>query len=344
MSGLTVRPRKEILEMRILARKLTLGSALAFFALLPAGAVLRAESDGRESGSEALLISGRVLPAPGETTLPPVVWVVLRASGARPYERKQLLHRAEKFQFREVPNGNYILSVKSEGYATSTLELQDGSAVAGRRGLFIALGSRLTDRSLPPAGQATIDLATLKIPKKALREFQKASEQSEKNRLDWALEHLRKAIALHPDFFQAYNNLGTIYLRMGDYPEAEAAFLNAIEINPNSAMVYRNLGLTYILTNRWEGVVNMELNPDNHTVWANRAGALVNLGRNEEALAASEKAIELNPDNAVGWANRAGALANLGRAGEALESVDKAIDISPDNDSILRFREKLLKQ
>lgn len=322
-----------------MARKVVLGAALAFFAFFPGRAELRAESLHRNGGgSEALRVSGRVLPAPGETTLPPVVWVILRASGARPYEGKQLLHRAGEFQFREVPQGNYILSVESEGYRTSTLELRDGSAVDGRRGLFIALGSRLADRSLTPGGPATIESETLKIPKKALREFQKASEQSGKSRLDRALEHLHQAIALHPDFFQAHNNLGTVYLRMRDYPEAEAAFLKAIEINPTSAMVYKNLGLTYIQTNRWESAVKMlckatALDPLDSQAQTFLGHVLFRAGLYTGALVTLQRAVELDSDLPLASCWLGHTYLQLGRYPEAVSAFEDFLKSNQDVDA-----------
>ncbi len=322
--------------MKIFARKPALGSAVLFFAFFLTGADLEAESVYKKGrGSEAFAISGKVLPAPGESTLPPVVWVILRASGARPYAEKLLLHRKGEFQFTGGPQGNYLLSVESEGYAISTLELREGSVVSGRNSVFITLGSRLADRSLPPGRQATIELATLRIPKKALREFQKAREESGKNKLNRALRHLRKAIALHPDFFQAYNNLGTVHLRMRSYAEAEAAFLKAIEINPNSTRVYKNLGLTYIHANRWERAIEMlskvtALDPLDSQAQTFLGQAFLREGKYTGALVPLQRALELDPEFSLASYWLGYAYIQLGRYPEALRAFDSFLKSNQD--------------
>ncbi|MDA2938756.1 tetratricopeptide repeat protein, partial [Acidobacteria bacterium AH-259-A15] len=256
--------------------------------------------DVRRGGTSIFQIYGKVFPAPGETKLPAVVWVTLRASGAHPYEEKRLLHRHGHFEFNRVPQGNYILSVKCKGYATSRVELPQRSAVRGHRRVSIALGSRLADQSLPLGQKATIDVETLRIPKKALREFQKASEESQKNKLDKALRHLQKAVELHPRFFQAFNNMGTIYLRMGRHSEAEAALSKAIEINSDSALIYKNMGFIYLLTHRWEQAIDMlskatALDPSDVRAHAYLGEALYQAKRYSAAVLPLQRALRLDP-------------------------------------------------
>jgi tetratricopeptide (TPR) repeat protein len=61
----------------------------------------------------------------------------------------------------------------------------------------------------------------------------------------------------------------------------------------------------------------------------NKAKALLDLGRYDEALQASENAIELDPDYAIAWNNKGAALINLHRYDEALQALEKAIELDP---------------
>ncbi|WP_313904604.1 tetratricopeptide repeat protein, partial [Streptomyces sp. 15-116A] len=65
--------------------------------------------------------------------------------------------------------------------------------------------------------------------------------------------------------------------------------------------------------------------------WAHceHGDALRNAGRDEEALAAYDRALALDPAYASAHASRGVALANLGRRTEALAALDHALDLIP---------------
>lgn len=71
----------------------------------------------------------------------------------------------------------------------------------------------------------------------------------------------------------------------------------------------------------------VEIDPNYAVAWVNNAAALLKLKRYDEALQASEKAIELDPNYAIAWNNKAAALHNLGRNDEALDASEKAIEL-----------------
>jgi len=59
---------------------------------------------------------------------------------------------------------------------------------------------------------------------------------------DKALENYRRAIALQPDYYEAYEWLGTFYYYSGKYTEAVQEFQKAIERAPGRSSAYFNLG------------------------------------------------------------------------------------------------------
>jgi tetratricopeptide (TPR) repeat protein len=69
---------------------------------------------------------------------------------------------------------------------------------------------------------------------------------------------------------------------------------------------------------------------DDAEAWYQRAKALQESARFDEALTAFERAIALRPDYAEAHNGRGIALANLQRSGEAMTSFDKAIALKPD--------------
>lgn len=73
-------------------------------------------------------------------------------------------------------------------------------------------------------------------------------------------------------------------------------------------------------------------NNKNDSVWAynNWGAALLNLGRNEEAIEKLQKAVEINPKYGGAYSNWGVALVKLGRNKEAIEKFQKAVEINPN--------------
>ena len=89
------------------------------------------------------------------------------------------------------------------------------------------------------------------------------------NRIDEAISHYQKALAVRPDYAEAHHNLATA-LQMRDHPiEAIPHYRNALAVRPDLAEVHHDLGI-----------------------------ALQTVGHIEEACRSFEKAIALAPNNA----------------------------------------------
>jgi tetratricopeptide (TPR) repeat protein len=73
----------------------------------------------------------------------------------------------------------------------------------------------------------------------------------------------------------------------------------------------------------------IDLDPNYVIAWNNKAAALINLGKYNDGLMAAEKAIELDPKYATAWSNRASALNSLGKYDEGLLAAEKAIELNP---------------
>jgi type IV pilus assembly protein PilF len=55
-----------------------------------------------------------------------------------------------------------------------------------------------------------------------------------------ALDALKQSIAADPNWFEAYNLRGLIYMRLNDIPLAEESFKRALNLNPKAAAVQHN--------------------------------------------------------------------------------------------------------
>lgn len=74
-------------------------------------------------------------------------------------------------------------------------------------------------------------------------------------RLGWddlAIESYLGALTLDESLYEAWTNLGTIYNRQENLPEAEKSFRMAIELQPRAALAYYNLGTVLDRADRYD--------------------------------------------------------------------------------------------
>jgi tetratricopeptide (TPR) repeat protein len=104
------------------------------------------------------------------------------------------------------------------------------------------------NRSEADSPMVTIQHLLHSVPRKALREREKAEKAFGQNRPEEAMSHLESAIRIDPEFVWARNDLAVLHLRINDpYPAIEQ--LNeAIKFDPHFSLLFVNLAIGYIKT------------------------------------------------------------------------------------------------
>lgn len=86
--------------------------------------------------------------------------------------------------------------------------------------------------------------------KRADIRLQLAANYYQKGQLSVALEEVRRALDVDPNFALAHSMLGLIYLDLGDRREADASYAQALRIDPNSPEIQNNHGWYLCQTGR----------------------------------------------------------------------------------------------
>ena len=138
-----------------------------------------------------------------------------------------------------------------------------------------------------------------------------------------ALQYLRRAIDLHPEFAKAYSALGTIYLQLGSFPASEKALTRALHINPDLMQAESNLALLYAKTERFDDAIRVyqgliQRHPESLPIWLGIASAYQQADRFEEAIEAYQESLKRSP-------NHASAMTNLASCYEAVKQEAQAI-------------------
>jgi adenylate cyclase len=160
-----------------------------------------------------------------------------------------------------------------------------------------------------------------------------------------AQQMLEKALALDPNYAQAYASLSTVYwLRRWyqwspDPQNLERAFelaRKAVELDDAQPTAHWTLGYVYLMKRQHEQAIaeaerTIALDPNNANAYVQLGDLLVFVGRAQETIGLVEKAMRLNPHypatyaNALGW----GYLAT-GRYEEAIAPLKEAIRRMPN--------------
>ena len=123
--------------------------------------------------------------------------------------------------------------------------------------------------------------------------------------------------------------------RAGRFAEAEAWYRQILAANPKDAVAQANLGGVLLALGRAEEAVDaseraLELRPDFPEVLNNLGNALHRAGRSEEALPRFRRAVELKPDWPVPCTNIGQTLRDCGQIEAALQWYDRALALRPD--------------
>ncbi len=152
---------------------------------------------------------------------------------------------------------------------------------------------------------------------------------------DRAAGHYRRAIAIHPQGYALYNNLGLLLAGHRRFAEAEAEFRRAIHVKPEKPDAYNNLGVLYTTQGRLnEAIAQFEIamqrDPAAAQARSNLGAVLVSQGRLAEAETQFAQIARGNPHSAEAHYKLGHVLAREGKFAQARARLMRAIRIKPD--------------
>jgi eukaryotic-like serine/threonine-protein kinase len=137
-----------------------------------------------------------------------------------------------------------------------------------------------------------------------------------------------------PNYWPAYNELGLVLYRHGDYQKAAEAFAEGCAVAPKVALLQTNLGTMNLLLNRKKEAEeaflrSLEREP-NEIAYQNLGAIAFAAGNYRKALGYYTKARDLRPGRDSTWRNIADCYAMLGDTERQNESYRKAAEMVSD--------------
>jgi Tfp pilus assembly protein PilF len=156
----------------------------------------------------------------------------------------------------------------------------------------------------PPPTQTTVSTQQIKrsVAPQVARNYNEAMRLVRDNQLAPAARLLEQAIERDRRFFEAYNDLGVVYMKMNRLKDAEEKLRKAIELDPNNANACLNLGMVLIRQERFADAVtplesSLKLKPGFTDTQLYLGEALLDVGRLNEAEQNLQAAYDANDSN-----------------------------------------------
>lgn len=144
------------------------------------------------------------------------------------------------------------------------------------------------------------------------------------------------ALAIKPDYMDAYLNLGNIYLSVANLSNAQKCYERALELNPNHLGAGSNLGILHRYTGELEKSEALlekvvELAPTFSGSYINLAKTQMSLKKSHQALESYQKAITLDPQETAFYSLAIKASLASKQLDKAQKFINQLREINPEN-------------
>jgi tetratricopeptide (TPR) repeat protein len=154
-----------------------------------------------------------------------------------------------------------------------------------------------------------------------------------------AIARMKEAAARDPRNAEFEDDLGTLHVKLAEWPEAKQAFAAALSANPDYAKAHLHMGLALQALEQQGALEELtradELEPRNPVIALELGKALANAGQDEQALPVLEQASKLDPGSTVAAYQLGLVLSRLDRVEDAIPLLQRAADASPGKAEIL---------
>lgn len=238
--------------------------------------------------------------------------------------------RLGKFKFSGLPPAQYVVIVSAPGFAEVRQEVDTQTT----RSAYVML--QLTPIQGEKSSQF-IDaiIVDAKVPEIARNEYDKGRTALLKDSdAREGISHLEKAVSNYPAFLDAHLLLGTAYMDLGRWDNAERELRRTLEINPETASALFALGEVLLRNKRYkeaEQVLQSGLKLDSGSWQGRLALGRVYWASGDLAKAGPEvgRAIQIKPDLAEAHLLGGNILLRARQADQALAMFEEYLRLEP---------------
>lgn len=230
--------------------------------------------------------------------------------------------------------GPYTVTAAKEGVGVNRAAIDLVAGQELEQNLTLRTVEEIFRESLSDAERAEFDARNTTTDA-----FEQGLAAARSGQLELAVGHLRSALEATPDCAECQRNLGIVYGRMEAYAESEAAYREALALDPENAETYDGLAEIYNAQRRFDDAAEASATAarlsgggggDDPTAVFDQGLIFWNAGRLDEARQQFERTLQLDPEH--GEAHYWLGMANLngGQMAEAAAEFKIYLDREPN--------------
>ena len=211
---------------------------------------------------------------------------------------RQYVAAGQRYQFINLVAGQYelVVMLDHQVVARQRVEILPGPAQERtRQDLQLEWNG---DAHEKPASISAADFYKRTESNEKL--FARAREATDQKRYDDAITTLRQLVTADPHDFQAWAELGTVYLFKQNFDESEAAYVNSVTERPQFFLAQMNLGRLRVVRKNFEGAIEpltkaVEIQPTSADANYYLGESYLQIKKGSKAVGYLNEAIRLDP-------------------------------------------------
>ena len=240
-----------------------------------------------------------------------------------------------RFQFSALAPGEYVVTVNSREYQTTSQTVGVPSATSVPVELDVQPVNKTAGNSLPPGADPRISVAQLSIPEKARKEYSRGLELlNRKHEPAKSITHFQRALQRYPQFAAAALFLSIAQLQVHGWREAQSNLQRALQLDSHLTPAYLALGALFTEEGRYEQAQPLlsralVLEPRSAMIHYELGRACWGLRRWKEAEDHARTALNLQPDLPEAHVLMGNILLREGQANTALSQFRDYLRLAP---------------
>lgn len=252
---------------------------------------------------------------------------------------QMLTDRDGRFLFSGLASRQYSLTVHAEGYRDSFQMIDLLTATSDYVNIDL-----VPDVVMAPRPKRIFAYIDASVPASARKEFEKGVAALEARKTRAAVQHFEIAMQLHPTFFEAELGLGTAYMDLSEWENAEASLRRAIVINPKNPNALCALGEVYLHAGRLveaEKTLRNGLTLENRSWKGHFALARVYWKKSDISRTGKQLALtlQLNPNSAEAHFLAGDVFMRASKPADALAEFQEYLRLDPKGANVAQAKE-----
>jgi tetratricopeptide (TPR) repeat protein len=251
------------------------------------------------------------------------------------------------FTFRRLRGGTYTVIVDAGDEFEKASQSVDIIEPARRRddtGIVVQVTIFVDAKGSVSNPVGTVDAASGAVPDAAKDLYKQALESSKSGDRKKAIDQLKQALVIYPNFMTALNELGVQYMSLKEWDKASESLRAAIKLNPDAFQPRLNYGIVLVqLKNYKDAAAQLQTavqkDSTSPVAYLYLGRALVSIANYDAAETALKKTVSIGGPEATEAHRYLGAVyIEKGDAPHAADELDKYLELAPKAKDADRIR------